>query len=205
MRVENVGVTIFRRKNSDKCVVHLEVGMGSGPPGACIGKLERHFDIHEARLRVETSLANKLFSSPISKPSVRLEGTWPKLFRSKPNTAPADGTRGEKTAFLIAGEFRRLQKYDFSWPTDTEDEASIERLRPKKDLLIRLDSDLLPSINEQCSRLAGLLRDPPDLGEDPASIFKIISEIQANLHRTLPQTIQTLNELFPTQTIQTLN
>ncbi|KAA1099115.1 hypothetical protein PGTUg99_021634 [Puccinia graminis f. sp. tritici] len=110
---------------------------------------------------------------------------------------PEEKKRLVSQSVLIAGEFRRLQKYDFSWPTDTEDETSIERLRPKKDLLIRLDSDLLPSINEQCSRLAGLLRDPPDLGEDPASIFKIISEIQANLHRTLPQTIQTLNELFP--------
>ncbi|EFP80181.1 uncharacterized protein PGTG_06137 [Puccinia graminis f. sp. tritici CRL 75-36-700-3] len=95
-------------------------------------------------------------------------------------------------------EFGRLGEYNFCWRTGAQtEETPIEQLRSKNTLRSRLDSDLLPSINEQCSRLAGLPRDPPHVGQDPALYLKIIAEIQANLHQTLPQTIQTINALFP--------
>ncbi|KAA1073592.1 hypothetical protein PGT21_016831 [Puccinia graminis f. sp. tritici] len=111
---------------------------------------------------------------------------------------PEEKKRLDRQTDLIMKEFGRLGEYNFCWRTGAQtEETPIEQLRSKNTLRSRLDSDLLPSINEQCSRLAGLPRDPPHVGQDPALYLKIIAEIQANLHQTLPQTIQTINALFP--------
>ncbi|KAA1073589.1 hypothetical protein PGT21_016805 [Puccinia graminis f. sp. tritici] len=100
-------------------------------------------------------------------------------------------------ADLIIREFERLQDYDFDSPTDTLIDISIGRLRSKKDLLTRLDSSLLPQLQQQCTSLSGLLRRPNHLKNNPASMFKQISQIQANLRLTFSQIVQTLNEVFP--------
>ncbi|KAA1122178.1 hypothetical protein PGTUg99_032092 [Puccinia graminis f. sp. tritici] len=100
-------------------------------------------------------------------------------------------------ADLIIREFERLQDYDFDSPTDTLIDISIERLRSKKDLLTRLDSSLLPQLQQQCTSLSGLLRRPNHFKNNPDSMFKQISQIQANLRLTFSQIVQTLNEIFP--------
>ncbi|KAA1076732.1 hypothetical protein PGT21_017028 [Puccinia graminis f. sp. tritici] len=101
-------------------------------------------------------------------------------------------------ADLVIQEFKRLaDEYDFASPADTPVDISIEGLRSKKDLLTRLDSSLLPQLQHQCASLSGLLREPNHLQNNPASTLKLISEMQANIHLTLRQMTQTLNEIFP--------
>ncbi|KAA1076766.1 hypothetical protein PGT21_018301 [Puccinia graminis f. sp. tritici] len=100
-------------------------------------------------------------------------------------------------ADLVIQEFGRLEEYEFAWPTDAQAEVTIEKLGPKKDLLTRLDSALLPQLQQQCASLSETLHSLSRLHEDPAQKLKLVSEIQTNLHQTLRQTIQTLNEIFP--------
>jgi hypothetical protein len=101
---------------------------------------------------------------------------------------------------LVIQEFERLAgEYDFASPANTPVDISIEGLRSKTDLFTRLHSSLLPQLQHQCASLSGWLREPIHLQNNPASTLKLISEIQANLHLTLRQMIQTLNEIFPGQ------
>ncbi|KAA1076749.1 hypothetical protein PGT21_017674 [Puccinia graminis f. sp. tritici] len=116
---------------------------------------------------------------------------------SQPDIPEEQKLELRRQADLVIQDFRALRKYPFSWPANTQPDISIERLRSKKDILTRLDSTLLPRLRQQCASLSGLLCSRYHLREDLASTLQLTSEIQANLHLTLGQTIEALNEMFP--------
>ncbi|KAA1110779.1 hypothetical protein PGT21_031554 [Puccinia graminis f. sp. tritici] len=99
-------------------------------------------------------------------------------------------------AAFAANTFERFGQLDFASRCDLVADLSIDRLRSKKFLLIKLRSGLLPQLRQHIISLKQALWHPNSVLSNPTCILKFVIETQPKLEMTLDRILWIISDII---------